>query len=457
MKKRFLMLFISFLIFVCTGNALWGSEKPPVKFDPKGKVSTFDFFEKEYRSLWNSLSEEEQFAIACSSNVFERNKQFHLDFTNNTVFDRKTRKGINVLNENWKIFNYEQLMENFNELTEGEQAQKYRDLLSLLEQYPDLTPLEIGIKEDLTVTAVSRMYMIQDKKEVLGIHGIEAWIDARRISIIRWGISAGYIEEAEARNLIYPIVKKIKDDYINFEDFISHWMAGYCFNAVFDSECPECSLDLIDAYNSCRAYIPYEELKFTGINADKNHAMKIEDSIYTPSETASKMIPAQKAYKRYVNEDPDISIYDAFLQAEKDYPEISNLLVLCRFILMVEYADYDQRIEYAESKMDYLNSISPESETYYYVIHIYMSDLVKIHKAEKALNVYKNLPLQLQTDETVYYIYGYANYLMSFTCSSILERDIYVSRAKTVFKYLSDRNYNLGDFIKSWLQTQQQY
>lgn len=423
----------------------------PVKFDTKGKLSAQDFFDKEYRTLWNSLSEVEQFAIACSSNIFERNEQFHLDFSNNVVFNKNTRKGKAVLNENWEIFNYEDLMENYNELTEGEQNNLYLELKELIEANPDSTYIELAIRDNLNVSAVSRMYFVQDKKEALGTHALEAWIDARRISIIRWAISTGYISREEAFTLLTPVVQKIKDDYKSFDEFIAHWIAGYCFNAVYDSTCPECTEELIAAIKTARAYIPFEELAFTGKNADKNHTMTIEEAVYTPSAEAAKMIPLQKAYKRYKKEKPSVSIYNDFIKAINDYPEVENLCIMYMFVLMNEISTPKERIDYAEAKMEFIKDKANYFDLYKYIVRSYCNDLLRIFQPEKFLEYYKSLPINLQKDDTIYYCYGYAYYLMVKNCESILERDVYISRAKNVFNQLKQKGSSIGD-MELWLR-----
>ena len=443
MKKSLLFLFLILSVSVMYSN--------PVQYDKDSGIPAAEFFEKEYRQIWNSLSEVEQFAIAATSNVFERNKQYHLDFTNKTVFDKKTRPGKEVLTQNWKIYGYTSLMENFNELTEGEQAATYRKLEAMLEKYPDNSVIEIGIKEELTVTEVSRMYMVQQMKPLLGIHGIDAWVQVRSISILRWAISAGYINQDEAMELITPIVAKIKDNYQSFDDFIAHWIAGYCFNEVFSSNTPECGPDLLDAIDSARAYIPFEELPFTGKNADKNHKMTAEQGVYTPSELAAKMIPLQRVYKRYWNDDPSEAILRDLIKEEQAYPEISDLTVLCHIVLMCSFSTVEERIDYIDSKNDFLKTRSEDSQWGMYLRRVYFNDLLRTYQPEKLITLYKALPQKLQINEDLYFDYGYANYLMTNLCGTVLERDVYISRAKDVFKRLISMDYDIGDYMYSWL------
>ena len=423
----------------------------PVQYDKKGNQTPQEFFDKEYREFWNSLSEVEQFAIACTSNVFERNEQFHLDFANRVVFNKETTKGKAILNDNWEIKNYEDLMQNYNELSEGEQNNLYLELKELIAQNPDISFIDLGFRDNLNVTAVSRMYFVQDKQELLGTHALEAWIDARRISIIRWAMGTGYISQQEAMTLITPIVQKIKDDYKSFDEFIAHWIAGYCFNAVYDSTCPECTEELIAAVKTARAYIPFEELAFTGKNADKNHTLTIEEAVYTPSKDAERLIPLQVAYKRYKKEELSNSIYTDLLKAENIYPEAKNLAIAYRFVLMTSFATPEERIAYAEDKMELLKANENYTELYKYMVRTYCNDLLGIYQPERFLEFYKTLPINLQKDDTIYFCYGYAYYLMVKNCESILERDVYISRAKNAFNQLKQKGSSIGD-IEMWLR-----
>lgn len=421
----------------------------PVRFNKKGTEAPADFFEREYRLLWDSLEEYEKFAIAASSNVLERNNQFHLDLSNRVIFPKVSWTGKEILKDTWGITGKEELMNSYEELGRGEQAAVYLKLKNLLLKYPELSVLEIGTKEALTVTEISRMYFVKDKMLLLGEHGLEAWIDARRIAILRWGIGAGYISLNEAVELIKPIAEKIKGDYTSFEDFIAHWIAGYCYNEVFSSTCPDCTIDLIKAIETARAYIPFEELNFTGSAADPNHSMTIKEAVYTPSETAQKMIPFQKLYKAHNSPE----VYEELVALEEENPEYKNALFYYHLILMVEYSTSRERLDFVESNLDYLNSIPQTSEVFDDVIFQYMHDLTMCYEPEKVLSLYESLSDMLKTNLRIYYYYAYANYEMANLSTNVFERDIYISRAVNAFNQLKKRGYLLGTFIECWLNT----
>jgi hypothetical protein len=57
----------------------------------------------------------------------------------------------------------------------------------------------------------------------------------------------------------------------------------------------------------------------------------------------------------------------------------------------------------------------------------------------------------MQAEDEIYFGYGYANILMSNLCTTIIERDIYILRAKDILKRLESRDYDIGDFLRCWI------
>ena len=139
------------------------------------------------------------------------------------------------------------------------------------------------------------------------------------------------------------------------------------------------------------------------------------------------------------------------IKEEENYPEISDLVVLPHLVLMCTFSSAAERVKFVESRTRYVYSLNEQSETFDYIIRVYLNDLLKIYEPEKVLSVYKTLPLTMQTNNAVYYDYGYANYLMANKSATVLERDVYISRAVNIFKQLIKRDYDIGSFMNSWL------
>ncbi len=422
----------------------------PAEYDKKTKKTREQFFEENYRSLWNSLDEYEKFLISCSCVFFEINSQFHLDIASEVRFESKTKNATRILNENWNINSYEELMAAYNKLAEGEQDASFRSMLDLYNENPNSSEIEICEKENYNIVGLSRFYLAGYFKDKIGSHCLEAWVEGRKISLIRWGIGAGYISYKDGINLIKPIAEKLKDDYVSFDDFIGHWIAGYCYNDIYNATTKNWIKGILEAIENSRAYIPLEELNFTGKNADKNHVMTAQDGIYKISDKAAQYMTINKLYCDYSDDKADKSTLKNLIAEENKYPEITGITFYFHYNLICQFSSTSERVAYMESKIDYVNSLAKNDHDY--ILKEYFSDLLKINKCEKVLELYDSLPQDLKTDEDFYYFYAYANYLKSLKCESIIERDVYSSRAFTALIKLNSMGYELDPFMIQFLQ-----
>ena len=296
------------------------------------------------------------------------------------------------------------------------------------------------------------MYYLNSKKDLLGEHDGDAWIAARRIAVLRWGMGAGYISEEEAAELIIPIVEQIKDAYTSFEDFHSHWLACYCYS-FFEKDEVNATIDrLVKVMDSARAYIPFEKLAFTGKNADKEHPLESSQLYYTPDETAQKLKTLQTIHTAY-NKGSATKESLIELIAEEDDEDVSNLVCNLHLALLQKFYSPQERVEYLESKWNYINSLENKKGTYSFAVSRYTADLISTYSPQKLVDFYKSLPQDFQTDLDIYYYYGVANYFLANLSQNIIERDIYISRAVNVFTQLKRMEYELGELFDGWLNT----
>ena len=77
-----------------------------------------------------------------------------------------------------------------------------------------------------------------------------------------------------------------------------------------------------------------------------------------------------------------------------------------------------------------------------------------LYMPEKVIALYETLPQKLQTDNEACYYYGYAHYLMANLCTTVLERDVYNSRARSIFKQIKKRGGELTNFVDCWLESE---
>lgn len=471
-KKRFVFLVLLILTWGLFAAGLDPAlYEDPVRYDPKTGETPQAFFEREYEQTWNSLSEYEQFAIACSSNVFERNNQFHLDYCNRVKFvnfrdqiidgkpvmvmaPRVCWDGKKILEDN-NIANYENLMSHVEGI--NERITDYLDYKKDVEENPQTSAARICAQKDLVLKAAYRIAYVRNKKDKLGKHNIEAWVYGRQISMLRWGIGAGFISEEEATSLIMPMVEKIKADYTSFEDFFLHWLAGYSYDFVEDypeeDELNKVLDDLIKVTEETRAYIPFEKLQFTGENADKSHILTKEDLYYTPSEEAKKMNPLLAIWKINHDGKATAETIDELIKVERDDKDLSDLACNLHLDLLQKFSTAQERVKYLDTKWDYLFSLPVTNNTYLFAVTRYTSDLANMYKLSQLVDFYKSLPIETQKEPQIAFIYGYSNYQLANLSKTIIERDIYISRAITVFKQLQKNDYELGEFMENWMHT----
>ena len=443
----------------------------PLRYDPKTDETPEAFFEREYSAIWDSLPEYEQFAIACSSNVFERDNQFHLDFCNRVKFvnfrnqiidgqkvrvkaDRICWDGKQILEDN-NITNHENLMSHIEGI--NERNTDYLFCKKNLEDNPQNSAARICAQSDLTMKTAFRMAYVRNIIDKLGKHNIEAWVYGRQISMIRWGISAGYVSEEEAVSLVIPMVEKIKADYTSFEDFFLHWLAGYCYDFVDDypgeGELDKVIDDLIKVTEETRAYIPFERLQFTGENADKDYILTREDLYNTPSEESRKLLPLYTLWQKYKDGKYTAETLTELKKLVADDKDLTDLACNFYLDLLQKFGTPEESIEFIESEWDYLSTLENKVNTYLFATTQYVSSLSRLYKPEKLIDFYKGLPIEIQKEPAVAFFYGFANYQLATLCTTVLERDIYISRAATTFKQLQKADYELGEFMENWLNS----
>ena len=450
MNKKIFVLFV----LICSTGVLFSAGLDPqqfgepVRYDKDSGESPEEFFEREYSELWDSLPEYEQFAIACTSNIFERNHDFHLDLCTRINFNNDSEFGKRILNGDG-VYNHEQLIKELNDIPSAfSPFDKYQEAL---EKNPQISVIKFSAIKDYNIATAGGLYYLNSKKELLSSHFREAWIAARTISVIRWGLGAGYISEKEAVELIIPIVEQVKNDFSSFEDFNAHWIACYCFNFFEKNEINATIERLVNATNSARAYIPFEKLAFSGKNADKEHSLTVEKLYFVPDETVQKLnsfLLIQNAYKdgKYTKD-----TLVQLIQEEAADEDLSNLACNLHLALMQKLSTPQERIDYLESKWNFICTIEDMNGTYPFAVTRYITDLITLYKPQKVVDLYNTLPQEFQTDLDIYFYYGYANYLLANLSSYIIERDVYISRAVTVFSKLRKKGYELGEYFSCWL------
>ena len=424
----------------------------PAVFENSNSNDRNAFFETNYSGIWNRLPNEEKYAIAFSSNLFELNGQYHLDFENKVQLTDNSASPKELLKESWGIEDYEGLIEMYNSLEEYGHSGAYKNLSELLDKNPDKEPLKIAVDEKLSMLDATRLHFVMETREKLGKHGIEAWDEGREITILRWGISCGYISSEEAMELIEPLIERIRDNYVSYNDYIAHYIMGRQFYALYNGNNEQLGNRAKQAALDAEAYIPFDTLDFFAENADKEHILNLSDCIFIPSSSFTRWEKVMNLYRqRPVTEDS----LKQLEQLEKEMPECKDYFFYWHATMLYNLKKYEEVIHFTESNMDYLGSLSKDSSDYGNPIYLYICALNTSFNPKKALSVYNSQPEYLKENVYYYYQYALSNYLMLTLCDTQKEFDDYRETAKNAFIMLKENNYNLDETIENWLKTVQ--
>lgn len=410
------------------------------------------FFGRRYQETWDKLPENEQYAIAFSSNLFQLNEQYHLDFENRIRFSSHSGDPEELLRDSWGIVDYDGLIEMFNSLEEYGHSGAYKSLSELLDKNPDKEALQIAVDEQLSMLDATRLQFVKETRDMLGSHGIEAWDQGREITILRWGISCGYISSKEAMALIEPVVERIRENYVSFYDYIAHYIIGRQFYALYEGNNEQLGNDAKQAALTAEAYIPFGLLEFSAVNADKEHMVSFADCIIHPSYSFTRW---QKVMELYTQDSVSEASLKQLEQFENEMPECKNYFSYWHTTMLYYLHKYDEVIQFVENNMTYLRALQKDNFDYANSIYLYICALNDSFKPQKALAVYNSQPEKLKDNVYYYYQYALSNYLMLSLCDSQSEFDYYKSAAKNAFLLLKNNNYNLNESIENWLKTVQ--
>ena len=407
-----------------------------------------EYFEKHYRKTWDSLSEFEQYAIAFSSNLFQINKFYHLDFSAKSLSDESKENIKEVLEDSWDITDYDSLIETFDNLLTGGHSGAYKSLAALLDKYPKKSVLDIALAEELSVLEVSRLYFVRDSRNFLGFHDIEAWDLGRAITLMRWSIATGYITQEEAVERCLPIVEKLKKDYTCWYDYIVHYVQGRGFYGIYDCESMDLMIKATSADSVAHYYIPLDSLVFTGENADKEHTFTDYTFTITGMEDAKAWEKVQKLYAENQTEETLKSLCSL---EQEEFAAYTDLFIDWKLELLSDYGTNRELVDFIESKKDYFDALIPGSDLYTFANYYYLRALNKIEKPERTLEVFVRLPQNYKGNIYFFYEYAFANYLMLSYCNTQTEYEYYKKQAITCFKILKENGFELSEVIESWI------
>ena len=426
----------------------FSNETPPVNTQYASEEANVEFFESTYRASWDKLSDFEKYAIAFSSNLFQLNREYHLDFSGKTIYQANQGNPKNLLQKDWGITDYDSLVEMFNSLVTSGQSGSYKKLLALLNQYEGKSVLDIALAERLSILDITRLYYVRDTHDFLGSHDIEAWDLGRAITIMRWGIACDYISVEEATELCTPVVEKLKKDYVCWYDYFVHYIQGRGFYGLYEGKSEALMIAAISAASVTLNYIPLTELEFSGENADKEHSFTDD---YTFCMSGYDDYAAwQKVLKIYSGNQTEDTL-DKVCEFEEEFKEHSNIFFLWHLELLQKFGTNMNLVDFVDEKMDFVESLPKDSDLYVMSMYAYLCALNSAYLPVSALETFFKFPERLQYTTYFYYQYAYADYLMLTLCESQKEFEMYKTGAIEALTILRNSGYGIDNALGAWL------
>ncbi|MBR4826190.1 MAG: DUF1266 domain-containing protein [Spirochaetaceae bacterium] len=210
----------------------------------------------------------------------------------------KGRNSRKYLEDSWKLHSKQDILNLVERYLNGNwgEEQAFIEAKAMYEKYPDCPLDEIATIECLGVGKIIDLYYYAETKDKIGEHGLLALDAVRILSVIRWGVAAGWLTEAEAIAAAKPLMTQLLDAYDSWEDFACHFALNWYYYIMrFDYDLPAYQKGL--AAERKKYDVPAKsgkksktnnshDIKFPGQNRNDSPILTYDDMFYTPSEDA---------------------------------------------------------------------------------------------------------------------------------------------------------------------------
>ena len=175
---------------------------------------------------FKNLSPEEKLFCMLSSNIIENNNQSHETLNPDS---NGTSLSAELLESSWSISNYYELRATLNELYDYRHFDNYADFSDKFSKSNKESLISSAVEYGIPFNQLCFFLYIPHIKEKLGTSGTMAWNYGRALTILRWAIGAGLIDEDEAKERAKPFIDAITKTFYSFEDFCCHYLYGASF------------------------------------------------------------------------------------------------------------------------------------------------------------------------------------------------------------------------------------
>jgi hypothetical protein len=178
------------------------------------------------------LSPAQEWAVATSAILWERNKDRHDVLGLQVQTPESFKRAKEILSEWWGVTNKESLIETMRWVKEVGHRKQFEMLGASIESISDehfqqrLAAAKSNEQEYRDLELVKQYY----KK--LGPKSLLAWDYSRYVALARWGYQAGYLTEAEAWERIMPAARTLQKTYDSWADLGESYLIGREFWSV---------------------------------------------------------------------------------------------------------------------------------------------------------------------------------------------------------------------------------
>ena len=277
--------------FMKSGIGLY--ENYDLFLDKYGRKTMEDVWDDQ----WDRLSDDARYACAFSSNLISANGHSLYTFK---IYDSNDNM-ISTLESGWDCHNIQDVLDEIETLSTGGHHGSYNKMKAMLEDNPDKSVMDIARDYMLDNRDIMRLYFVQEMKDRLGEHGIEAWDDGRSICLLRWAAEAGWISQEEAFERTKPITARIRNSYSSWEDFMAHYIAGRGFFTLTDLNVESMQNSAFGFVEEFRNDDKFSTLPMLSEADNPNPILKLEDAFYTANAEAQRWNECWD----YFNTEPD--------------------------------------------------------------------------------------------------------------------------------------------------------
>ncbi|MBQ9538260.1 MAG: DUF1266 domain-containing protein [Treponema sp.] len=274
-------------------------------------------------SSWNALTEYGRYFCMLSLPAIARNnlKVFSVNPEPTQKGSSHMTKSRQRLEGGWECYSRAELLDlikRFND-DKGFHAPWYDYLRQFLRKYPGKTVEQISVLECLSMKDTACLFYIMQVEKKLGEYGLLAWDYGRLLTVLRWGIGAGWLSEQEAMQYARPLIDEILDCYASWEDYLAHYTIGrglFALDSGYDIPVHLYGV-LYDSLNYARNYETVDkehQLSFRGAafpakKQNGNPVLSYNDVWYTPTSLAKEW---ERAYAISKKDPFYIKMQDAY-------------------------------------------------------------------------------------------------------------------------------------------------